>query len=167
LDYNSKYYQHFIYGQFTNSHHQQKWTNINPATEEIIGSIEKGSKKEIDYAVAAGRRALDGPWKEYSMEERSEVLKKIGDLIMERIEELAYLEALDTGKPMKLAKELDIPGAAQNFHFYADFITSIQNEAYQDQGMFHYAHRSPVGVVGIINPWSMPLLLLGSSPRPW
>jgi aminomuconate-semialdehyde/2-hydroxymuconate-6-semialdehyde dehydrogenase len=88
-------------------------------------------------------------------------LRRIGDLILERQEELAYLESYDTGKPVSLAKKIDVPRAAYNFHFFADYITSVSNEAQQqDDQAIHYSYRRPVGVVGIIKPWNLPLLLL-------
>ncbi|WP_370222268.1 aldehyde dehydrogenase [Cytobacillus sp.] len=153
--------QHFINGQFVDSKNQKTFENINPATEEVLGTVAEGGKEEVDYAVAAARRALKGPWKNTTLQERSKILRRIGDLILERQEELAHLETLDTGKPFSLANSIDIPRAAYNFHFYADYITSIGTEAYQqDQQALHYAYRRPVGVVGIIKPWNLPLLLL-------
>ena len=153
--------RHFINGQFTDSQNLKTFQNINPATEEIIGTVAEGGKKEVDFAVAAAKRALDGPWKDYTLRERSTILRRIGDLILERVDELAYLESLDTGKPLSLAKKIDIPRAAYNFHFYADYMISIGNEAYQqDNDAFHYSYRHPVGVVGLIKPWNLPLLLL-------
>ncbi|KAF0824942.1 aldehyde dehydrogenase [Cytobacillus firmus] len=153
--------QHFINGQFVDSKNQKTFENINPATEEVLGTVAEGGKEEVGYAVAAARRALKGPWKNTTLQERSKILRRIGDLILERQEELAHLESLDTGKPFSLANSIDIPRAAYNFHFYADYITSVGTEAYQqDQQALHYAYRRPVGVVGIIKPWNLPLLLL-------
>src|SRR5690625_4647204 len=152
---------HFINGKYVNSDDNKVFDNINPATEEVLGTVAEGGKKEIDYAVAAAKRAMDGPWKTTTLEERSKILRKIGDLILERQEELARLESLDTGKPFSLANATDIPRAAYNFHFFADYISSIGTDAYQqDDQALHYAYRRPVGVVGIIKPWNLPLLLL-------
>ncbi len=152
---------HFINGQFVESQNKKTFQNINPATEEVLGTVAEGGKQEVDYAVAAAKRALDGPWKKMTLQERSKILRRIGDLILERQEELALLESLDTGKPVSLANKIDIPRAAYNFHFFADYITSIGNEAYQqDDQAIHYAYRRPVGVVGLIKPWNLPLLLL-------
>ena len=153
--------QHFINGQFVASNNQKTFENINPATEEVIGWVAEGGKEEVDYAVAAAKRALLGSWKNKTLGERSKILRKIGDLILERQEELAYLECLDTGKPFALANTIDIPRAAYNFHFFADYITSLTNDSYQqDDQAVHYSIRKPVGVVGIIKPWNLPLLLL-------
>lgn len=152
---------HFINGQFVESQNKKTYENINPATEEVLGTVAEGGKEEVDFAVAAARRALNGKWKKTTLAERSKILRRIGDLILERQEELAHLESLDTGKPFSVANTIDIPRAAYNFHFYADYITSINNDAYQqDDVALHYTYRRPVGVVGIIKPWNLPLLLL-------
>jgi aminomuconate-semialdehyde/2-hydroxymuconate-6-semialdehyde dehydrogenase len=152
---------HFINGQFVESQNKKAFNNINPATEEVLGTVAEGGKDEVDYAVRAAKRALNGPWKSITLAERSKILRKIGDLILERQEELAKLESLDTGKPVALANKIDIPRAAYNFHFFADYMISVGTEAYQqDDQALHYAYRRPVGVVGIIKPWNLPLLLL-------
>ena len=153
--------KHFINGQFTDSLNKKTFDNINPATEEVLGTVAEGGKEEVDLAVAAARRALNGPWKKMTLTERSKILRRIGDLILERQDELAYLESYDTGKPLSLSKKIDVPRAAYNFHFFADYITSVGNEAQQqDDQAIHYSYRRPVGVVGIIKPWNLPLLLL-------
>ncbi|NNU82832.1 MULTISPECIES: aldehyde dehydrogenase [unclassified Geobacillus] len=153
--------QHFINGRFLPSKSGKVFPNINPATGEVIGTVCEGGKEEIDLAVAAARRALDGPWKRMTTGERIAVLRRIGDLILERKEELARLESLDTGKPYSLSLTLDIPRAAYNFHFFADYLRSVGTEAYQtDEVAINYSIRRPVGVVGLINPWNLPLLLL-------
>lgn len=152
---------HFINGQYVESQNKQTFDNINPATEEVLGTVTEGGKKEVDLAVAAARRALSGSWKNTTVQERSKILRRIGDLILERQEELAQLEALDTGKPLWLTNQTDIPRAAYNFHFFADYIVSVSNDSYQqDDKALHYSIRRPVGVVGLIKPWNLPLLLL-------
>ncbi len=153
--------QHFINGRFLPSQSGKMFQNINPATGEVIGTVCEGGKEEIDLAVAAAKRALSGPWKRMTTGERIAVLRRIGDLILERKEELARLESLDTGKPYSLSLTLDIPRAAYNFHFFADYLRSVGTEAYQtDEVAINYSIRRPVGVVGLINPWNLPLLLL-------
>lgn len=153
--------RHFINGDYRDSYDMKTFENINPATEEKIGNVSDGGKKEVDEAVKAAKTALKGPWKTFTSSQRSAVLRRIGDLILERKEELAALESMDTGKPYQMALEIDIPRAAYNFHFFADYLTSMGTEAYQqDQQALHYSIRRPVGVVGMINPWNLPLLLL-------
>ncbi|WP_270179974.1 aldehyde dehydrogenase [Alkalihalobacillus sp. CinArs1] len=153
--------RHFINGEFVESTNQKTFENINPATELVIGKVAEGGEKEVDLAVKAARKALKGPWKSLPSKERSSILRKIGDLILERKEELAALESLDTGKPYEMALEVDITRAAYNFHFFADYLTSLGTESYQqDDKAIHYSIRRPVGVVGMINPWNLPMLLL-------
>ncbi|MDR4946909.1 aldehyde dehydrogenase [Neobacillus cucumis] len=152
---------HFINGQFVESQNQKTFENINPATEEVLGTVAEGGKEEVNYAVAAARRALNGKWKTMGVGQRSKILRRIGDLILERQEELAHLESMDTGKPFSLANSVDVPRAAFNFHFFADYLTSVGTDAnMQDDIALHYTYRRPVGVVGIIKPWNLPLLLL-------
>lgn len=152
---------HFIDGQFVPSLNGKSFDNINPATEEVLGTVAEGSAPEIGLAVKAARRALHGPWKTMIANDRIAVLRKIGDLIIERNDELARLESLDTGKPHWLSASIDIPRAAYNFHFFSDYIRTMTTETNQmDNVALNYAIRTPVGVVGLINPWNLPLLLL-------
>ncbi|QAV27708.1 5-carboxymethyl-2-hydroxymuconate semialdehyde dehydrogenase [Neobacillus thermocopriae] len=153
--------KHFINGQYLSSKSGKTFDNINPATEEILGKVSEGGKEEIDLAVAAARRALNGPWRKITTNERISILRRIGDIILERKDELARLESLDTGKPYWLSSTIDIPRAAYNFHFFADYLRGLGTEAYQtDDVAINYSIRRPVGVVGLINPWNLPLLLL-------
>jgi aminomuconate-semialdehyde/2-hydroxymuconate-6-semialdehyde dehydrogenase len=151
---------HYIDGKYVPSN-GETFENINPATEEKLGDVAVGGKAEVDLAVKAARVALKGEWKDMPVRKRSGILRKIGDLILERKEELATLETLDTGKPLWLSSSVDIDRAAYNFQFFADYMTSVGNETYQqDDIAVHYAVRRPVGVVGLINPWNLPLLLM-------
>ncbi|MGC6768445.1 aldehyde dehydrogenase [Enterococcus sp. LJL51] len=153
--------RHYIDGKYVDSINGAVFENSNPATKEKLGTVAKGSKEDVDKAITAAKRAKDGEWKKMPMRERSKILRKVGDLILERLDELAMLETLDTGKPLWLSKTLDIPRAAHNFHFFADYMTTIGQESYQqDEVALHYAVRKPVGVVGLINPWNLPLLLM-------
>lgn len=153
--------RHFIDGQFVESESGKRFINVNPATEEELGWVAEGGKPEIDKAVAAARRALKGEWGQYSIRDRVAIVRRIGDLILARKEEFARLESLDTGKPYTLSLNLDIPRAAYNFHFFADYLHSVGTESYQmDAGQLNYAIRRPLGVVGLIGPWNLPLLLL-------
>jgi aminomuconate-semialdehyde/2-hydroxymuconate-6-semialdehyde dehydrogenase len=152
---------HFINGKFVPSLDGKTFDNVNPATEELLGTVAEGGGAEIDLAVTAARKALKGPWKKMSANERIAVLRKVGDLILERKDELAALESLDTGKPIWLSGSIDIPRSAYNFHFFSDYIRTITNEATQmDDVALNYAIRRPVGVIALINPWNLPLLLL-------
>lgn len=152
---------HYIDGKYVPSSNGKTFENTNPATEEKLGDVQIGSKEDVDQAVSVARKALSGEWGNMPVRKRSAILRKIGDLVLERQEELATLESLDTGKPLWLSKSVDTDRAAYNFHFFADYMTTVGNETYQqDDIAIHYAVRRPVGVVGLINPWNLPLLLM-------
>ncbi|MDI3328637.1 MAG: aldehyde dehydrogenase [Alicyclobacillaceae bacterium] len=152
--------RHFIDGRFVESENGRRFPNVNPATGEVIGEVAEGGKPEIDRAVAAARRAF-GEWGRTPVAKRAAILNRIADLIDERADELARLETLDTGKPLSLSKTLDIPRAAYNFRFFADFVKGLGTEAFQmDDVALNYVLRRPVGVAGLISPWNLPLLLL-------
>jgi aminomuconate-semialdehyde/2-hydroxymuconate-6-semialdehyde dehydrogenase len=152
---------HFINGEYVPSQSGKVKDNINPATEEVISQISQGGQEEVDAAVAAAKKALKGPWKRFTLDQRIAVIRKIGDLILERRDELARLESLDTGKPIWLSTAVDISRSAYNFHFFADYLRSVGTEAYEtDDTAINYSVRRPVGVVGIISPWNLPLLLM-------
>lgn len=152
---------HFIDGRYVSSANEKTFDNINPATGKVLGKVAEGGKTEIDLAVAAARKALKGPWKTMTTNDRIAVIRKIGDIIASRKDELAKLESLDTGKPLSLSSTIDIPRSAYNFHFFADYLRSVGTEAYEtDNVAINYAVRRPVGVIGLINPWNLPLLLM-------
>ena len=152
---------HFINGEYVPSLSGKIKENINPATEEVISQISQGGQEEVDAAVAAAKKALKGPWKKFTLDQRIAVIRKIGDIILERKDELARLESLDTGKPIWLSTAVDISRSAFNFHFFADYLRSVGTEAYEtDDVAINYSIRRPVGVVGIISPWNLPLLLM-------
>lgn len=151
---------HFIDGQFVESADGRTFANVNPATSEVIAQVAEGGRKEINQAVAAAKRAFK-TWGKTTPAERAKVMNRIADLIEQRKDELAMLETLDTGKPLSLSKQLDIPRAAYNFRFFADFVKGLGTECFEMDGVaLNYALRRPVGVAGLISPWNLPLLLL-------
>lgn len=152
---------HFINGEYVPSLSGKVKDNINPATEEVISQISQGGLEEVNEAVAAAKKALKGPWKKFTLDQRIAVIRKIGDIILERKDELARLESLDTGKPIWLSTAVDISRSAFNFQFFADYLRSVGTEAFEtDDVAINYSLRRPVGVVGIISPWNLPLLLM-------
>lgn len=152
---------HYIGGRYVPSKNGKTFENVNPATEQILGTVQEGGKEEVDQAVKEARTALKGEWGNMPTKKRSQILRKIGDIILEKKSELATLESLDTGKPIWLSNKVDIDRAANNFHFFADYMTTVGQESYQqDDVAIHYAVRKPLGVIGLINPWNLPLFLL-------
>lgn len=158
---------HFIGGKRVASRNNKTFENVNPATEEVLGTVAEGGAAEVDMAVEAAHKAFVGGWKNSKPSERAVILRKIGDLILQRKDELAMLETLDTGKPLWLAANVDVPRAAGNYQFFANLISTMGTEAYpMETGALNYVVRRPIGVVGLINPWNLPLLLLSAKLAP-
>jgi len=151
--------QNYIDGVFVAPASGKTIDNINPATGEVYGSIPRSDKRDVENAVAAAKRAFPS-WSKLSAAERSSWLMKVANRIEERMEELALAESTDNGKPLKLARSVDIPRARDNFKFYA---TAILHDAYETHDMgidgFNYTLRQPIGVAGCISPWNLPLYL--------
>src|SRR3982751_4491502 len=125
---------HYIDGKFVESVDKKTFNNVNPVTEEVYGTVAEGSAADIDLAVAAAKRAFEeGPWGKMSTQERSKIIRKVGDILEARQEEIAQLESLDTGKHLKFSRHVDAPRAAANFQFFADYMLSVGTEAYQDE----------------------------------
>src|SRR5205807_7338074 len=111
-------------------------------------------------AVAAAEKALPD-WSKTPAQKRSQILLRIADLIDRDLEKLSRAESIDTGKPVSLARSLDIPRAASNFRFFATAILHTENEAHvTDDVAFNYTLRQPRGIAGLISPWNLPLYLL-------
>lgn len=157
----TKTIDNFINGQFTAPLSGQYFEDINPATGESFAKVASGGKEDVDMAVAAAKKAFEhGPWPRMSMKQRCDIVRKIGDLIMENREALAIAETTDTGKPISESMDGDIPRAAQNFHFFADYALAQHEDCFTvDRDERHFAFREPLGVAGLITPWNLPLYL--------
>ncbi|HEY3903792.1 MAG TPA: aldehyde dehydrogenase family protein [Streptosporangiaceae bacterium] len=158
--------QAFINGQFVDAASGKTFETPNPATGETLAHVAEGDAEDINRAVSAARAAFDGPWSRMTPSERGRIIWKIGDLLLEHIEEFAQLESLDNGKPYLVAKGADVPLAADLFHYMAGWATKIEGNTinisvpYMPGASFHsYTLREPIGVVGQIIPWNFPLLM--------
>jgi phenylacetaldehyde dehydrogenase len=159
--------QLFIDGQWTDAASGKTFETPNPATGETLARIAQGDAEDIDRAVRAARRAFeDGPWSRMTPSERGRIIWRIGDLILDHVDELAALESLDNGKPFAVAQGADVPLAADLFHYMAGWATKIEGNTidisvpYMPGANFHsYTLREPIGVVGQIIPWNFPLLM--------
>jgi aminomuconate-semialdehyde/2-hydroxymuconate-6-semialdehyde dehydrogenase len=150
----------FIAGSFAPPRSGAYLDDINPSTEETIAAIPDSDERDVDDAVQAARRAFPA-WSRTPAAERSKLLLKLADLIEKNFDELAELEARDSGKPLSLARILDIPRAVANFRFFATAILHEASEAHiTDTAAINYTLRQPLGVVGLISPWNLPLYLL-------
>ena len=152
--------QNYINGQFVNPIENNWMENYNPAIGEVYGHIPNSTKEDVEKALEAAEKAFP-KWSNTTLEERSEILSKIADLILEKLDFLAAAESKDNGKPISLAVAIDIPRAAANFQFFANAITQFSSEAHESIGLnaMNFTLRQPIGVVGCISPWNLPLYL--------
>ena len=142
----------FIDGEFTEPSRHQQFTSINPATEETIATVAMASSSDVDVAVASARRAYNKVWSKTSGAERAKYLCRIARLIQERSRELAVVETLDNGKPIRETRDIDVPLAAAYFFYYAGWADKLEYAGYGP-------NPQPVGVAGQIIPWNFPLLM--------
>jgi aminomuconate-semialdehyde/2-hydroxymuconate-6-semialdehyde dehydrogenase len=150
----------FIGGRFVAPASGTWIDDIGPATGEVIARIPDSDRVDVDMAVEAAKEAFPS-WSATPAAERSRLLLAIANRIEENLEELARLESLDNGKPVALAKRMDIPRAVANFRFFATAILHDSSEAHAtDASALNYTLRQPIGVAGLISPWNLPLYLL-------
>lgn len=151
--------QNYIGGEFMAPRGQQYLDVMNPATGDIYSEVPDSQAEDVDLAVAAAAKAWP-QWRNTSLNERFTLLNKIADLIEVYLEELALAETNDNGKPLWLSKAVDIPRAAENFRFFATAILHYATESHHMPGLaLNYTLRQPVGIVGCISPWNLPLYL--------
>ncbi|HBC04611.1 MAG: 2-hydroxymuconic semialdehyde dehydrogenase [Aequorivita sp.] len=139
----------------------KKWLdNYNPSNGEVYSQIANSNAEDIESAYQAAKAAFP-KWSNTTIDERSRILLKIADLIDEKLVELAEAEAKDNGKPLSLALAVDIPRASANFRFFGNAITQFASEAHESVGLntINFTLRQPIGVVGCISPWNLPLYL--------
>ena len=152
--------ENFIDGQFVEPISGQYLDNIEPATGKPYSRVADSDAHDVDAAVAAAEKAFPD-WSRRPAVERSGFLLRIADLIERDLEQFARAESIDTGKPISLARTLDIPRAIGNFRFFATAILHTESEAHiTDNVAFNYTLRQPRGIVGLISPWNLPLYLL-------
>ena len=150
----------FIGGEFRPPAAGRYLDDVEPATGVVIAEIADSDGTDVDAAVAAAARAFPS-WRKTPAEERSRLLMRLADLIEENLEELAALESEDNGKPVSLARRLDVPRAVRNFRFFATAILHVETKCHpMDDGSLNYTLRQPLGVAGLISPWNLPLYLL-------
>jgi acyl-CoA reductase-like NAD-dependent aldehyde dehydrogenase len=151
----------FIDGDWKDPETHESYPTINPATEASICEIAKGGAKDVDAAVKSARHAFDeGDWSKLEPKDREKILWKVGDLIDAHADELAYLETVDMGKPIRESRNVDVPFVADIFRYYAGWATKIHGDTIPARGNhLAYTLREPLGVVGAITPWNFPLLL--------
>lgn len=158
-----KIIQNYIDGNFVGG--QSRFADVNPAVGAVIAEVTAADQEQVDQAVQSARRALRGEWGRRSVRDRAADLYRVAEGIEKRFDCFVAAEVADTGKPIALASRLDVPRAAANFRVFADLLKTTGLESFQTEtpdgnGALNYAVRKPLGVVGIITPWNLPLLLL-------
>lgn len=152
--------QNYINGQYVNPVSDDWIDNYCPADGKVYGELPNSSKDDVEVAYIAAKTAFPG-WSNTSLDERSRVLLRISEIIEKNLDRLAEAESKDNGKPIWLAKAVDIPRAALNFRFFGNAITQFASESHESVGQdaINYTLRQPIGVVGCISPWNLPLYL--------
>ncbi|MCB9899305.1 MAG: aldehyde dehydrogenase family protein [Planctomycetes bacterium] len=143
-------YGHFLDGEFVDG---DGWfASVNPATEEVVTHVPTADAKVVDRAVKAARSAYETCWRDMPGAERGKILYRIGRMIQERSRELAVLESIDNGKPIKESRDVDVPLVAAHFLYYAGWADKLRYA-------FPGASVAPIGVAGQVIPWNFPLLM--------
>jgi aminomuconate-semialdehyde/2-hydroxymuconate-6-semialdehyde dehydrogenase len=151
--------QNFIGGSFHPTLSGNYIDNINPATGELIGHVPESNEKDVTEAVNAAKKVFS-QWSVTPVEKRFEILNRIADIIDQNSDDLALAETTDNGKPLWLSKQTDIPRASANFRFFATGIIHFATESHDmEDKAINYTLRQPLGIVGCISPWNLPLYL--------
>lgn len=159
----SKLLQNYVNGQFVRG--PREFADINPADGSVIAQVSEADESLVNRAVESARKALNGGWGKLTVPARATILHNIADGIEKRFEDFVRAEVADTGKPISLASRIDIPRGAANFRIFADLVKAAGVEAFRTEtsdnvSALNYSVRKPLGVVGVITPWNLPLLLL-------
>ncbi|HEY8856549.1 MAG TPA: 2-hydroxymuconic semialdehyde dehydrogenase [Rugosibacter sp.] len=158
-----KQLKNFINGEFVSNN---KWfEKRSPLDNSVIAQVCEAGEAEVNSAVKAARAALNGPWGQMAVADRVELLYAVANEINARFEDFLAAECADTGKPRSLARHIDIPRGAANFKVFADVVKNVPTEFFEmatpdGKGSINYGYRAPVGVVGVVCPWNLPLLLM-------
>ena len=151
----------FINGKWVNSISGKTFATLNPATGQEICQVAEADSADVDLAVKAARKAFEsGPWKKMSAAERGRRINKLADLMEKNLPELAALESLDNGKPLRDSLNADLPLSIKAYRYYAGWCDKTHGKTIPVEGeYFCYTKHEPVGVVGQIIPWNFPLLM--------
>lgn len=144
----------------------QSFTTPNPATGQVLAELPRATQADVEEAIAGAKRGFEA-WQRVDVHERARIIWRIGDGILARLEELARLETLDTGKPLANSRAIDIPRAAETFHYFAGWADKIMGETVPVRGPYlNYTLREPLGIVAAITPWNFPILLAARKVAP-
>jgi aldehyde dehydrogenase (NAD+) len=143
----------FVNGEFIETASGQRRKTVNPATEEVLAEVAEAGESDVDAAVTAARRAYDTVWRRMRGSDRAKYLYRLARIIQERARELAVLETIDNGKPIRESRDVDIPLVAAHFFYYAGWADKLQYAGFGPD-------PRPLGVAGQVIPWNFPLLML-------
>ena len=149
----------FVDGEFTEARSGARFATVNPATEEVLSEVAEAGQQDVDRAVAAARLAYERTWGPMSGRDRAKYLFRIARLVQERSRELAVLESLDNGKPIKESRDVDLPLVAAHFFYHAGWADKLEHAGYG-------AAPRPIGVAAQVIPWNFPLLMLAWKVAP-
>src|ERR671911_165291 len=154
-------YQMFIDGEWVNSSDGQTRDVINPATGEVLATVQEGTKEDADRAVAAARRAFEGDWYDSTPKDRQLALLRMADRIEEHADEIVKLEAKNVGKPAAVTLSEEIPPIVDNLRFFGGAARTMEGRSAGEYmaGFTSYVRREPIGVAGLIAPWNYPLMM--------
>src|SRR5678810_638178 len=146
-------YDLFINGEWVKPSGNKYFDTINPATEEKLSEVAEANIADVDKAVAAARKSYDKVWKKMPAKERAKYIFRIARMLQEKARELAIIETLNGGKPIRESRDFDVPTAANHFFYYAGWADKLEYA-------FPNRKAEPLGVAGQIIPWNFPLLML-------
>ncbi|MEJ8571006.1 2-hydroxymuconic semialdehyde dehydrogenase [Microbaculum marinum] len=155
----------FVDGAFVPAMGGRAFDKRSPVNGALIARVAEAGRDDVDAAVGAARAALRGPWADLALQQRCDLLYGVADEINRRFDDFLEAEVADTGKPVSLARQIDIPRGAANFKIFADVVKNVPGEVFETPtpdgaGALNFAVRAPVGVVAAICPWNLPLLLM-------
>ncbi len=152
-------FHHFIGGE-SRAGQTERWLDVfDPASGRVYAEVAAGSAQDVDAAVAAAAAAFPA-WSNLPATERARWLERLADALEARLDDFAHAEARDGGKPLRLARDAEIPRAIANLRFFAHAATQFASESHHGQAGLNYTLRTPLGVVATISPWNLPLYLL-------
>ncbi|MCM3091567.1 MULTISPECIES: aldehyde dehydrogenase [unclassified Cytobacillus] len=149
----------FVNGEYRDSVSGESFDTIDPATNNKLASVAKANEADVNHAVDAARRTFErGIWSKMPVAERSDILCRMSDIVLDRADEIARVETLDVGKPIKESRGFDIPRAAANLRFFAEMANYIHHEHYDQAKYMSYSKYAPAGVTSLIIPWNLPFM---------
>src|SRR3984957_921881 len=149
-----------INNRWVSSESGRTFATINPSTGEEICQVAEADAADVDQAVKAARAAFEGPWRKLRASERGRLLYRLADLIEANAEELARIESLDSGKPLSIARSVDVAKTVACYRYFAGWADKVQGKTIPIDGdFFCYTRHEPIGVVGQIIPWNYPMLM--------